>query len=117
MAKKTIIFECQACGNQQSKWVGKCPECGAWDSFVELKAEQIAVLKELSKASKGSSSAVCIEKVEIENFQRLATGDIELDLVLGGGLVVGSLVLIGGSPGVGKSTLLLKIAANLARSG
>ena len=117
MAKKTIIFECQACGNQQSKWVGKCPECGAWDSFVELKAEQIAVLKELSKASKGASSAVCIEKVEIENFQRLATGDIELDLVLGGGLVVGSLVLIGGSPGVGKSTLLLKIAANLARSG
>lgn len=117
MAKKTIIFECQACGNQQSKWVGKCPECGAWDSFVELKAEQIAVLKELSKASKGASSAVCIEKVEIESFQRLATGDIELDLVLGGGLVVGSLVLIGGSPGVGKSTLLLKIAANLARSG
>lgn len=117
MAKKTIIFECQACGNQQSKWVGKCPECGAWDSFVELKAEQIAVLKELSKASKGASSAICIEKVEIESFQRLATGDIELDLVLGGGLVVGSLVLIGGSPGVGKSTLLLKIAANLARSG
>lgn len=117
MAKKTIIFECQVCGNQQSKWVGKCPECGAWDSFVELKAEQIAVLKELSKASKGASSAVCIEKVEIESFQRLATGDIELDLVLGGGLVVGSLVLIGGSPGVGKSTLLLKIAANLARSG
>ena len=117
MAKKSVVFECQACGNQQSKWVGKCPECGAWDSFVELKAEQIAVLKELSKQGKGASSAVCIEEVAIENFQRLSTGDTELDLVLGGGLVVGSLVLIGGSPGVGKSTLLLKIAANLAKSG
>ena len=117
MAKKSVVFECQACGNQQSKWVGKCPECGAWDSFVELKAEQIAVLKELSKASKGGSNAVCIEEVAIENFQSLSTGDTELDLVLGGGLVVGSLVLIGGSPGVGKSTLLLKIAANLAGSG
>lgn len=117
MAKKSIIFECQACGNQQSKWVGKCPECGAWDSFVELKAEQIAVLKEISRASKGASSAVCIEEVAIESFQRLDTGDKELNLVLGGGLVVGSLVLIGGSPGVGKSTLLLKIAANLAKNG
>lgn len=117
MAKKSIIFECQACGNQQSKWVGKCPECGAWDSFVELKAEQIAVLKEILRASKGASSAVCIEEVAIESFQRLDTGDKELNLVLGGGLVVGSLVLIGGSPGVGKSTLLLKIAANLAKNG
>lgn len=117
MAKKSIIFECQACGNQQSKWVGKCPECGAWDSFVELKAEQIAVLKEISRSSKGASSAVCIEEVAIESFQRLDTGDKELNLVLGGGLVVGSLVLIGGSPGVGKSTLLLKIAANLAKNG
>lgn len=117
MAKKSIIFECQNCGNQQSKWVGKCPECNAWDSFVELKAEQIAVLKELSRTSKGTSTAVCIEEVEIEHFQRISTGDEELDLVLGGGLVVGSLVLIGGSPGVGKSTLLLKIAANLASSG
>lgn len=117
MAKKSIVFECQACGNQQSKWVGKCPECGAWDSFVELKAEQIAVLKEISRASKGAGNAVCIEEVAIESFQRLDTGDKELNLVLGGGLVVGSLVLIGGSPGVGKSTLLLKIAANLAKNG
>lgn len=117
MAKKSIVFECQACGNQQSKWVGKCPECGAWDSFVELKAEQIAVLKEISRASKGAGNAICIEEVAIESFQRLDTGDKELNLVLGGGLVVGSLVLIGGSPGVGKSTLLLKIAANLAKNG
>ena len=116
MAKKQILFECQACGNQQSKWVGKCPECGSWDSFLELKQDQIQTLKELSK-SKKESSAVCIEDVVSEKFSRIYTQDSELDLVLGGGLVVGSLVLIGGSPGVGKSTLLLKIASNLAKSG
>ncbi|EEC4842241.1 DNA repair protein RadA [Campylobacter lari] len=117
MAKKHILFECQACGNQQSKWLGKCPECGSWDSFVELKQEQIKVLKELNSLSNTLSSAVCINDVIAENFTRISTDDNELDLVLGGGLVVGSLVLIGGSPGVGKSTLLLKIASNLAKSG
>ncbi|EAK0442813.1 DNA repair protein RadA [Campylobacter lari] len=117
MAKKHILFECQACGNQQSKWLGKCPECGSWDSFVELKQEQIKVLKELNSLSNTPSSAVCINDVIAENFTRISTDDNELDLVLGGGLVVGSLVLIGGSPGVGKSTLLLKIASNLAKSG
>ncbi|EGH4468563.1 DNA repair protein RadA [Campylobacter lari] len=117
MAKKHILFECQACGNQQSKWLGKCPECGSWDSFVELKHEQIKVLKELNSLSNTPSSAVCINDVVAENFTRISTDDNELDLVLGGGLVVGSLVLIGGSPGVGKSTLLLKIASNLAKSG
>ncbi|MCV3402691.1 DNA repair protein RadA [Campylobacter sp. IFREMER_LSEM_CL2090] len=117
MAKKHILFECQACGNQQSKWLGKCPECGSWDSFVELKQEQVKVLKELNSFSNTPSSAVCINDVIAENFTRISTDDNELDLVLGGGLVVGSLVLIGGSPGVGKSTLLLKIASNLAKSG
>ncbi|WP_257396921.1 DNA repair protein RadA [Campylobacter lari] len=117
MAKKQILFECQACGNQQSKWLGKCPECSSWDSFVELKQEQIKVLKELNSLSSTPSSAVCINDVIAENFTRISTDDNELDLVLGGGLVVGSLVLIGGSPGVGKSTLLLKIASNLAKSG
>ncbi|HEC1792226.1 TPA: DNA repair protein RadA [Campylobacter lari] len=117
MAKKHILFECQACGNQQSKWLGKCPECGSWDSFVELKQEQIKVLKELNSLSSTPSYAVCINDVIAENFTRISTDDNELDLVLGGGLVVGSLVLIGGSPGVGKSTLLLKIASNLAKSG
>ncbi|EAH6127290.1 DNA repair protein RadA [Campylobacter jejuni] len=117
MAKNKILFECQACGNQQSKWLGKCPDCGAWDSFVELKAEQIKILKEIAQASERTSEAVCIEDVELEHFTRYGTDDNELDLVLGGGLVEGSLVLIGGSPGVGKSTLLLKIASNLAKQG
>ncbi len=113
MAKNKILFECQACGNQQSKWLGKCPGCGVWDSFVELKVEQIKVLKEIANSS--TSEAVCIEDVELEHFTRFSTNDDELDLVLGGGIVEGSLILIGGSPGVGKSTLLLKIASNLAK--
>ncbi|MBK1964566.1 DNA repair protein RadA [Campylobacter novaezeelandiae] len=116
MAKSKILFECQSCGNQQRKWLGKCPECGSWDSFIELKAEQIKILKELEHANSKASEAICIDEVEIEKFSRISTQDDELDLVLGGGLVEGSLVLIGGSPGVGKSTLLLKIASNLANS-
>ncbi|KAA6220570.1 MULTISPECIES: DNA repair protein RadA [unclassified Campylobacter] len=116
MAKK-VIFECEACGNQQSKWLGKCPDCGAWDSFVELNQAQIQVLKEIANASLKPSVAVCIKDIELENFSRISTEDDELNIVLGGGLVEGSLVLIGGSPGVGKSTLLLKIASNLAKNG
>ena len=117
MAKSKIIFECQVCGNQQSKWLGKCPQCGAWDSFVELNGEQIKAVKEMAKISTSPSKAVSINKVQIENINRFSTKDSELDLVLGGGVVEGSLVLIGGSPGIGKSTLLLKIASNLAKDG
>ena len=117
MAKTKTVFECQACGNQQSKWVGKCPQCGAWDSFLELNAQQIETLKEISKSTAKPSLAKQISEVEIEKITRISTQNSELDLVLGGGVVEGSLVLIGGSPGIGKSTLLLKIASNFAAQG
>ena len=117
MAKTKTVFECQACGNQQSKWIGKCPQCGAWDSFLELNAQQIETLKEISKSSAKPSLAKQISEVEIEKVTRISTQNSELDLVLGGGVVEGSLVLIGGSPGIGKSTLLLKIASNFAAQG
>ena len=117
MAKSKSIFECQACGAQQSKWIGKCPQCGAWDSFVELTQTQIKASEEIAKFSAAPSRAVSIEQIQIEKINRFATRDSELDLVLGGGIVEGSLVLIGGSPGIGKSTLLLKIASNLAADG
>ena len=119
MAKsKPTLFECQHCGNQQAKWLGKCPDCGAFNSFVELKAEQIKTLKEISKLTSQSpnSGAKAINEIKIEEISRIDCGDDELNLVLGGGVVEGSLVLIGGSPGIGKSTLLLKIASNLANS-
>ena len=114
MAKSSTIIECQTCGKTSKKWLGKCPECNAWDSFLELKEKEYKELN--SKKISSESKAVCIEDVEIESYIRLDTLDDELNLVLGGGLVLGSLVLIGGSPGVGKSTLLLKIASNLAKS-
>ncbi len=114
MAKVKTVFECQACGYSSPKWMGKCTECGAWDSFLELSADQQAALKEIASATATPSQAVPITEVKEEHIERFSSQDKELDLVLGGGIVPGSLVLIGGSPGVGKSTLLLKIAANVA---
>jgi DNA repair protein RadA/Sms len=116
MAKKKVLFECQACGQQSSKWLGKCPSCGAWDEFVELSTQQIEVLKEINSHVKHTSNAaISITQVKEDEVSRFSSGNEELDLVLGGGIVSGSLTLIGGSPGVGKSTLLLKIAGNLAK--
>ncbi len=98
--------------------MGKCPNCGAWESFVELSAEQIKVLDETSRSlASHTAKATPITQIEEEEVSRFSSGDRELDLVLGGGIVPGSLVLIGGSPGIGKSTLLLKIGGNLAAQG
>jgi DNA repair protein RadA/Sms len=116
MAKRKSLFECQNCGFQSSKWLGKCSSCGSWDSFVELTSDQIEVLKEISSISNSPSTAISIDQIEDEDVFRFSSYDDELDLVLGGGIVPGSLVLVGGSPGVGKSTLLLKIAGNLAKN-
>lgn len=117
MAKSKTTFECSSCGNIQAKWMGKCPECGAWDSFVELKKSEVEFLKSVAKKGVAPSRAQKITEVKIEQIKRISTTDSELDIVLGGGVVEGSLVLIGGSPGIGKSTLLLKISSNLANSG
>ena len=118
MAKKKSLFECQSCGFQTPRWLGKCPNCGEWDSLIELSSEQIKFLKKASTSqTKSSSQAKPITQVTQEEFTRISTRSRELDLVLGGGVVLGSLTLIGGSPGIGKSTLLLKIAGNLANSG
>jgi len=115
--KKSSTFECQHCGEQSVKWIGKCPSCGGWDSFIELTSEQKEVITKIAKASSQVSKAVAMTKIQEDNITRFSTFNEEFDLVLGGGLVPGSLTLIGGSPGVGKSTLLLKIAGNLAKSG
>lgn len=114
MAKKRTLFECQNCGFQSPRWVGKCPSCNSWDSLLELNSEQIDYLKSTGKKSTAASKAVSITEIKSENIVRSSSRSKELDLVLGGGIVPGSLTLIGGSPGIGKSTLLLKIAGNLA---
>ncbi len=99
--------------------MGKCPNCDAWDEFLELSSQQQQVLKETStqSGSKSRKSATPITQIQEEHHERFSSNDPELDLVLGGGIVPGSLTLIGGSPGVGKSTLLLKIGSNLAKAG
>ncbi len=114
MAKKKSMFECQNCGFQSPRWVGKCQSCNSWDSFIELNPEQIDYLKKTSTKSITESKAIPITNIKAEDIVRFSSNSKELDLVLGGGIVPGSLTLIGGSPGIGKSTLLLKIAGNLA---
>ena len=118
MAKKKTIFECQACGFQSPRWLGKCTGCNQWDTMMELSTEQIKFVEETKKSSNSSpkQKAIPITEVQQENIKRFSSGSKELDLVLGGGIVPGSLTLIGGSPGIGKSTLLLKIAGNLAQN-
>ena len=118
MAKKKIsLFECQHCGEQSTKWLGKCPNCGSWDSFIELNQEQQEVLKHSSKIINTTSKAIPITQIQQDNVTRFSSFNDEFDLVLGGGIVPGSLTLIGGSPGVGKSTLLLKVAGSISKSG
>lgn len=118
MAKKKTLFECQACGFQSPRWMGKCTSCNQWETMVELTSDQIKFIKETSAvmASGSIPKAQPITDIQEDNIIRFTSGSTELDLVLGGGIVPGSLTLIGGSPGVGKSTLLLKIAGNLANS-
>ncbi|RXJ94751.1 DNA repair protein RadA [Arcobacter sp. AHV-9/2010] len=115
--KKNTLFECQHCGEQSSKWLGKCPNCDSWDSFLELNADQQEVLKQTIKASSEASKARPITDIKQDDVERFSSFNYEFDLVLGGGVVPGSLTLIGGSPGVGKSTLLLKVAGSIAKSG
>ena len=115
MAKKqSVIFECQFCGWRSGKWVGKCTNCGSWDSLLELKPAQIKAIKELG-ATPSQSAALPITEVSFDEVRYFSSTEEELDLVLGGGIVPGGLYLIGGSPGVGKSTLLLKIAGEVAK--
>ncbi|MCS7203762.1 MAG: DNA repair protein RadA [Thermodesulfovibrio sp.] len=104
------VFQCQSCGYISAKWIGRCPDCGSWGSFVE----------ELQRSSKKFRSMeavtpISLKSVEISAFDRLSTGIGEFDRVLGGGVVKGSLVLIGGDPGIGKSTLLLQASQNLSK--
>jgi len=119
VSKVKTVFACQACGFESSKWLGRCPDCGEWNSFVEERQEQTA-------AGKGRPSMPGFETaskprpydlVDGAEAARMASGIEEFDRVLGGGIVPGSMVLIGGEPGIGKSTLLLQVAHLLARTG
>jgi DNA repair protein RadA/Sms len=116
--KNKTIFECQICGYQTYKWLGRCPECEKWNTFVEdVQISSGPARKPDINKSSGFIKPVPIDSVNIENITRKLTGIKEFDRVLGGGIVPGSLVLIGGDPGIGKSTLMLQILYNLAQNG
>ena len=117
MAKITSKFYCKECGYESAKWLGQCPGCRAWNSFVEEPVAGSSGTRSFSKASglrPARQKPVRIDEIALQKEDRLPTGFKELDRVLGGGIVVGSLVLLGGDPGIGKSTLLLEVSRNLA---
>lgn len=116
MAKLKSIFECQHCGAQSTKWAGKCTNCNSWDSLVEIKPKDLDILKKGDSSGIIESKPTPLSEVEIDNITRFSSGESEFDIVLGGGIVPGGIYLIGGSPGVGKSTLLLKTSLNLAKN-
>ncbi|MEL6421375.1 MAG: DNA repair protein RadA [Pseudomonadota bacterium] len=116
MARPRSSFVCQSCGAVSSQWAGRCGACGEWNSIVEEAAEPVAAA---GTAAVRSGAAITLETLAgaVDEEPRLATGIAELDRVLGGGLVAGSAILIGGEPGIGKSTILLQMAAGLAQAG
>ncbi|MBQ9839082.1 MAG: DNA repair protein RadA [Oscillospiraceae bacterium] len=113
MAKAKTIFYCTACGNESPKWQGRCAACGAWNTLEEHIEKPNAIGKARSAPVGMSRSAQRLQEVETDDESRFSTGMGELDRVLGGGAVAGSLVLVGGAPGIGKSTLLLQICNKL----
>src|SRR5215216_5438902 len=116
MKAPKVVFVCQECGAQSPKWLGRCADCGAWNSLVEERPAEVAGTAGVHRYAAGSvgSSARLYSEIEIEQHGRISTGIDEFDRVLGGGIVPGSLVLLGGEPGIGKSTLLLQAAAHFA---
>ena len=116
MAKVKIVYACQSCGYQSPKWMGKCPDCNQWNTFVEEKYERAAHPRgELSLGTREAPAS--IHEIDTAEEGRVLSGIGEFDRVLGGGLVAGSVILIGGDPGIGKSTLLLQAFAAISQTG
>jgi DNA repair protein RadA/Sms len=108
------MYECQSCGYGSAKWLGRCPDCGSWNSFVEeMKSKSPAI----ALVRRNDAKATRLADVPVQETPRISTRNTEFDRVLGGGIVPGSLILLGGEPGAGKSTLLLQIAKSLHREG
>jgi len=120
MAKDKTLFSCSDCGGTSPKWLGKCPHCGAWNTLVESVVSDSSTSKNRYSDRVGlapASAVMALSAIEAQDMQRTPTGQDELDRVLGGGMVEGGVVLIGGDPGIGKSTLLLQALDGLQRSG
>ncbi|MEJ2882451.1 DNA repair protein RadA [Pedobacter sp. GR22-6] len=117
MAKTKSAYFCQNCGYESAKWLGKCPSCNEWNTFVEEIIEKPNAKVPSWKTTAGTqrtNKPAKVEEIKTISEERISTGDQELDRVLGGGLVAGSVILIGGEPGIGKSTLMLQLALNIS---
>ena len=116
MAKAKTIFICNECGYESAKWLGKCPACNEWNSFIEEKLQKQSNNVTVS-GEKKSSKPMLLSSVEGKESFRTSTGFAELDRVLGGGIVKGALILVGGEPGIGKSTLILQLCDKIKGEG
>lgn len=114
--KVKTLYACNACGAQYPKWTGQCTECGAWNTLVEEVAAKAPASPRLAGYATGASNLQLLSQIQLEEQPRVLTGLTELDRVLGGGLVSGSVVLIGGDPGIGKSTVLLQTLCHLSQA-
>ena len=114
-AKEKTVFVCDSCGNDTAKWEGKCPSCGSWNTLAEVR--QANGYNHRSWMSASRSMAVQLADVSTDDLPRIVTSSEEFNRVLGGGIVPGSLVLVAGDPGIGKSTILLRLAGDIAKSG
>src|SRR5476649_1222786 len=117
MAKTRFAYFCQSCGFESAKWLGKCPSCAQWNTFVEVILEKpntsVPNWKANSTTQQRANRPVPVADIIFNEEHRVLTPDNEFNRVLGGGIVAGSLVLIGGEPGIGKSTLMLQLALNM----
>ena len=119
MAKSKSVYVCSACGYETSRWMGRCPECESWNTLTEeiRSGQEQAPERKLRRAPGMDAQALRVEEIPDDAMQRRPCGIGELDRVLGGGVVDGSVILVGGDPGVGKSTLLTQVCANMAAAG
>ena len=118
MAKSKVCFACTACGYESPKWAGRCPSCGAWNTMEETISSSAAAPVKAAKQRPGSGvAAMLLRDIPEDTTIRTSTGISELDRVLGGGIVEGGLMLLGGDPGIGKSTLLIQVCDHLCRNG
>lgn len=115
--KKSTVFFCQNCGFESAKWMGQCPGCREWNTFVEEQVSTAALKKNGTQGSTARQKPAVLSEITMEKEDRISTGMQELDRVLGGGVVAGSLTLVGGDPGIGKSTLLLQVCRNFSDAG
>ena len=118
MSKQKTVYVCSQCGYETARWLGKCPDCGSWNTLTEqLAAPAAPEIRQLKRAPGTGAEPMIIDDIPLDSMLRHSTGIGELDRVLGGGIVEGSLLLVGGDPGIGKSTLLTQVSAHYAQDG